>query len=442
MPTSPFSLYVHVPYCRTKCLYCDFNSYATRATPWQEYLETLTLELSAYRAHPFWGRPLKTLFFGGGTPSLFPPAFFEALLPRLFEAFPPEPDLELTVECNPGTVTLERLTGYRALGINRLSFGVQSLNPEHLKTLTRIHGPEEAKEAVWMAQAAGFEDVSIDLMFGVPGQTVEGWEAELLEALTLPLSHISVYNLTPEEGTALLKLLERGRLHLPDEAYLVTMYQRTREILRAHGFTPYEISNFSRLKPCHHNLQYWTGGDYLGLGAGAHSYARAPILPGKPDVEATPGTAVPGYSPQPWTIEGEGGCRWSVLEDPRAHQEACAAGRLPIDWHEGLTRRQFASELLLTRGRIMQGLDLEDLDARFGDPRGTSLRSAVLERAAPYLSRGLMKLELPYLALTDEGVLLADGMIRALSEALEDALERLERRSRRHGRGDTEASTP
>lgn len=437
-----FSLYVHIPYCRTKCLYCDFNSYATQKTPWQDYLETLRAELCAHRSHPFWGRRLNTLFFGGGTPSLFPPAFYEALLPELQAAFPFDADLELTMECNPGTVSLEHLAGYRALGFNRLSFGVQSLNPVHLKTLTRIHGREEALDAVRLAREAGFEDVSIDLMFGVPDQTVEEWETELAEALTLPLSHMSVYNLTPEEGTALVKLLDRGKMRLPDEEYLVTMYQRTRAMLRDAGFEPYEISNFQRLKPCRHNLQYWTGGDYLGLGAGAHSFSRAGFLPGTPDEQGE------GYLPGAQAPVGEeahltGGCRWWVEKDPARHQRLARQGRLPITSHERLSPTDAVLELLLTRGRTMAGIPLEAVAAYFEGPLRDAIPVKLKEAAAPALRRGLWTLREdadgghgptpgPTLCLTDDGVLVADALIRQLAQALENLVEQHERRARRH----------
>lgn len=414
-----FSLYIHIPWCRNKCLYCDFNSYATRATPWESYLQALLMELSAHRHHPFWNRPLDTLFFGGGTPSLFPPEFYERLLPAVFEAFPPSPQLELTLECNPGTVTRERLRGYHALGINRLSFGVQSLNPVHLKTLTRIHSPEEARQAVELAWDVGFRNVSIDLMFGVPGQTEAGWEEELLQALEWPLTHLSVYNLTPEEGTALVKALERGQLHLPDEEALVRMYQRTRTILRTHAFEPYEISNFSRQRPCQHNLQYWRGGDYLGLGAGAHSFCQAGILPGEPEEGCL------GYRPGALSSPQEptGGTRWWVIKDPSTYEHTCAQGRLPLETHEHLTPRDALSELLLTRGRLMEGLPLDELRRR----AGMKAVEALEQRAQPFLRRQLLQRTENALALTDEGVLLADSLIRALSLALDEALEREER---------------
>jgi oxygen-independent coproporphyrinogen-3 oxidase len=445
---APFSLYVHIPYCRTKCLYCDFNSYATRATPWEEYLEALTAELEAYRHHPFTGRPLRTLFFGGGTPSLFPPVFYERLLPRIFAQFPPEAGLELTLECNPGTVTLEKLCGFRAAGVNRLSFGVQSLDPAHLTTLTRIHGPQEAIDAVYLARDAGFDDVSIDLMFGIPGQTIEGWEDELARALALPLSHISVYNLTPEEGTALVKLLERGRMFLPDEEVLVTMYRRTRAILRAHGFEPYEISNFAKDRPCRHNLQYWTGGDYLGVGAGAHAFSAEGHLP--PGAERLPEAAAqrparedlvsgPALSssipaagrPGEFSSPDSGGCRWSTLRGVREYLDACGSGRPPLATVERLTLREAAAETLLTRGRLMAGIDLGAFERRFG----VKARAAVVDRAAPFVRRGLMRLESAHLAPTDEGVLIVNSLIEALSLAVDEALEAETRRTARSARG-------
>lgn len=399
--SSAVSLYVHVPWCRTRCLYCDFNSHPTQAPPWERFLAALEAHLEQLRVHPFFGRPIKTLFFGGGTPSLLPVDFYQQLIPRLQALFPTEEATEVTLEANPGTVTAAQLDGLRAAGINRLSFGVQSLNPIHLETLTRIHGREQALEAVGLAQAAGFENLSIDLMFGIPGQSLAGWRDELEEALTLPLSHLSVYNLTPEEGTALARQLDRGRLFLPDEDVLVAMYQHTRARLRAAGYEPYEISNFSRGRPCLHNLQYWLGGDYLGIGPGAHSYCRDGVLPG--EAQASRDSA---------------GCRWWELRDPVAWMERCLGGEIPLDSFELLEPRQAAQELLLTQGRLMRGIDLRELEARFG----RRARQAVLEGAGPGLRRGLWQLTDAQLGLTDDGVLVADALIRGLSMSLDGAL--------------------
>lgn len=412
----PLSLYVHIPYCRTKCMYCDFNSYATQETPWERTLYALQVELEAYQTHPFAGRPLATLFVGGGTPSLFPPTFYAQLLDTVFALFPPTPDLEQSLEANPGTIQLDQLKGYRALGFNRISFGVQSLDANHLKTLTRLHGPEEGWAAPFLARDAGFDNISIDLMFGIPNQRLEAWEEELRRATTLPITHMSVYNLTPEEGSALVGLLEKGRMTLPDETYLVQMYEATRAILRETGFQPYEISNFARPLPCRHNLVYWRRQDYLGIGAGAHSFSAEGLGPPSSLSGMAHGTdrdgSLRGAGPaaHPPT---KGGCRWSMIRALAPYHAATEAHRLPLEQVEWLSSQDAITERLLTELRLMEGLDLGALET-LGGPR---MREALTEAAAPYLEADLLRLGGARLSVTDAGVLVADAIIEQLSLA-------------------------
>jgi len=275
----PFSLYVHIPYCDSKCPYCDFNSYAVKRWPERDYRDALIAEMATYGAEPPWrDGSVQTVFFGGGTPSLFAPETIAALLDAAFRLWPRAlPGREITLEANPGTIDPLKLRGFAAAGVNRISFGVQSFQPRHLGQLGRIHSATDAIDAVEAAHAAGVENVNVDLMFAIPGQTVREWEADLATAVALRPRHISAYNLTYEDGTAFAAWRRSGALvPVPEEAE-VAMFTRTRALLAAHGYAQYEISNYATPDhACAHNLNYWHAGAYLGVGAGAHSFARVP----------------------------------------------------------------------------------------------------------------------------------------------------------------------
>lgn len=235
---APFSLYIHIPYCDSKCPYCDFNSYAVKRWPERAYRETLIAEMTAYAAQPAWrDAAVQTIFFGGGTPSLFAPESIAVLLDATARIWPrTAPRIEITLEANPGTVDVTKLRGFAAAGVNRISFGVQSFQPEHLTRLGRIHSAAEAIDAVSQARGVGFDGVNLDLMFAIPGQTVREWEADLATAVSLGTDHISAYNLTYEDGTAFGAWRRSGALlPLPEEAE-VAMFTRTQTLLGAHGF--------------------------------------------------------------------------------------------------------------------------------------------------------------------------------------------------------------
>jgi oxygen-independent coproporphyrinogen-3 oxidase len=229
-------------------------------------------QLRAAAARPEWtGRTIQTIFFGGGTPSLFAPATIADLLVAARELWPVADGAEITLEANPGTVDRDKLSGLRAAGINRISFGVQSFRDDHLKTLGRIHSAADAVAAIGGARAAGFDNLNLDLIFAVPGQTIDEWEADLRTAIDLGPDHISAYGLTYEEGTAFHAQRRSGALTpLPEEAE-VAMFTRTRAVLAARGYAAYEISNFARAgRACAHNVNYWRAGANHGVGAGAH----------------------------------------------------------------------------------------------------------------------------------------------------------------------------
>jgi putative oxygen-independent coproporphyrinogen III oxidase len=268
----PLSLYVHLPWCVRKCPYCDFNSHQHSDPPEQAYLEALLEDLDA-EVEAAQGRPIETLFFGGGTPSLMSGDFYHALMRELRARLRFAPDIEVTLEVNPGSLEQDRFAAFRAAGINRLSIGVQSFQSEQLEALGRIHGPDEARRAVATARAAGFDDFNLDLMHGLPGQTPAQARADLDEAIALAPTHISWYELTIEPNTAFYSAPPER----PDEDTLAAIEDTGLARLAQAGYQRYEVSAFARSgHECRHNLNYWRFGDYLALGAGAHGKMTFP----------------------------------------------------------------------------------------------------------------------------------------------------------------------
>ena len=264
----PLTLYIHLPWCVRKCPYCDFNSHEAReAVPEQAYVEALIADLE--QDLPLvWGRTVEAIFVGGGTPSLFTPASIDRLLGSVRARVPLRPGAEITLEANPGTVDQERFRGFREAGVNRLSLGIQSFQPGLLKAIGRIHDDRQALAAVRAAQDAGFDNLNLDLMFGLPGQDIEAALADLRSAIALQPGHLSWYELTFEPNTWFYR-------HPParaDEETLWDMQQAGADLLREAGYGRYEVSAWARHgRECRHNLNYWRFGDYLGIGAGAHA---------------------------------------------------------------------------------------------------------------------------------------------------------------------------
>jgi oxygen-independent coproporphyrinogen-3 oxidase len=272
LPLPPLALYVHLPWCVRKCPYCDFNSHAVRDTlPADEYVEALRRDLDS-ELPAVAGRRIETIFLGGGTPSLFPPEAIARLFDGVRSRITVADDAEITLEANPGTVDSDRFNEFHTAGVNRLSIGIQSFDDAKLKALGRIHGSAEARRAVEAARAAGFENVNLDLMFGLSDQTVEEALADVRTALAFEPPHLSVYQLTLEPNTAFHAQPPR----LPDDERAWEMQQRIEEELAQAGYQHYEVSAYARPGyECRHNLNYWQFGDYLGLGAGAHGKLTA-----------------------------------------------------------------------------------------------------------------------------------------------------------------------
>ncbi len=285
----PTGLYIHIPFCKKKCSYCDFVSYAGKEDLIDDYVDALCRKITALTPIPSpigrggtpmksgWVREINTIYFGGGTPTLLTPSHFKKILSNIDYRLS---IIETTVEANPGTVNKEYLRELKELGVNRLSIGAQSFNDKHLKTLGRIHDSKQIYQAVEDAKSAGFENINLDLIFAIPNQTVDEWEDDLKKAVALDPTHLSTYNLQIEEGTPLWTSIY-GELRSSfsggpiNEDIDADMYEYTIEQLTTNGFKHYEISNFA--KPgfeCKHNLNYWLNGNYIGIGAGAHSHVN------------------------------------------------------------------------------------------------------------------------------------------------------------------------
>ena len=375
----PFALYVHVPWCRHVCPYCDFNVYAAPTPPEARYVDGLTAELAAHAAAaPFASRALKTLYLGGGTPSLFSPAAVGRVLAAAARHFGIAAGAEVTLEANPGTVTRASLTGYRATGVNRLSLGAQSFHAGRLRTLGRDHTPEDSRAAVEAARAAGIENVSLDLIFAVLGQSIGVWEEDLAAAVALEPLHVSAYSLTYEERTPFHAWRARGRLVPVSEDDEATMADAAVATLAGAGYERYEISSFARPGwAARHNLCYWDGSDYLGVGAGAHSFSRLPAP----------------------------GLRWVNERAPERYLATVGATGHAVAREEHLTEAQARAEFSFCGLRQAAGVDLGGFRTRFG---------VALEIAFPHvaglINDGLVEPAGARLRLTATGIRFADAV--------------------------------
>jgi oxygen-independent coproporphyrinogen III oxidase len=275
-----YSLYLHVPFCQHRCGYCDFNTYAGQESKIPEYVDALCREIHLVGQSAGTRLPAHTIFFGGGTPSLLPAEQFEKILTTLAANFELLSEREWTLEANPGTVSLDYLKDLHRLGFNRISFGMQTANSQELRLLQRQHDMLDVISAVGWARQAGFDNLSLDLIFGLPGQPLAGWQQTVEQALRLKPEHLSLYSLIVEPGTLMQRWVDRGLVQVADEDLAADMYEWASERLDLEGFCQYEISNWARpgqdgrLFSSRHNLQYWRNQPYLGFGAGAHGFGK------------------------------------------------------------------------------------------------------------------------------------------------------------------------
>lgn len=377
------SLYLHIPFCHTRCHYCDFNTYAGILPLREPYVRAVLteIELAGKLAQLADGTPRRsrTIFFGGGTPSLLTVEQITRLLNACRKAFAVDELAEITLEANPGTLSREQLAGLRAAGVNRLSIGSQSFDAELLKTLGRIHSPQEIVQALHNARAAGFKSINLDFMFGLPGQTMRHWQETLDQALALRPEHFSLYSLIIEEGTPFYTWTSEGRIIPGDEDLCADMYEYADERLQAEGYENYEISNWSL--PGHqsrHNLTYWQNLPYLGMGAGAHSFF--------------------------------GGKRFSNILDPQEYIDLLKKQQRPEAQGETIDRAQEMTETAFLALRTAQGLHLPTFEERFAEP----FTHFVGERLRVVEEAGLLEQEQDWLRLSKRGRLLGNEVFLRL----------------------------
>jgi len=340
-----FGLYVHWPFCLTKCPYCDFNSHVRETIDQATWCRALRAEL-AHDAALVPNRTLTAIFFGGGTPSLMPPGTVAALIEDAVDLWPTTPDLEITLEANPTSVEADRFREFRAAGINRVSLGVQALNDVDLAALGRGHSAAEARAAVTLA-AETFPRHSFDLIYARPGQTVAAWDRELTEALTLTGEHLSVYQLSIEAGTVFHARHRRGELTIPDEEVGSDLYELTQDRLAAAGLPAYEISNHARPgAECRHNLVYWRGGDYVGIGPGAHGRLTLDTDDTDADTGTTTWATRKHRAPEAWLARvartGHGGDPPVKVERRDRQIELLMMG---LRLREGVSRPRFRAQI-------------------------------------------------------------------------------------------------
>ena len=277
-------LYIHIPFCQKKCLYCDFPSHDNLAHLYQPYVAALCREISGMGG-VLSGDIVDTIFIGGGTPTVLSADSLRRIVQQVHDNFDLDKNVEISIEANPGTIDQEKLLTLRAAGVNRISFGVQTFHDPLLVRIGRIHSAAQGIESIKMAKRAGFNNINVDLMYGLPGQTTEQLRASILQAIALDVTHISAYGLKVEEGTPFARMEQQGTLQLPDEEIDEGMYDLTTHLLPQQGFMRYEISNFAKAGyECRHNLKYWQYQPYLGVGAAAHSFLRSQRLANMTDV--------------------------------------------------------------------------------------------------------------------------------------------------------------
>jgi len=385
MADKPLHLYVHIPFCVRKCHYCDFNSHEHSDPDWQAYQDSLIAELQSWaQSEAFSTRSIHTVFFGGGTPSLAPPSLIKAVLDTTSELFDCSADIEISLEANPGTIDHEHFHGYRQAGINRLSIGVQSLNNQELHWLERIHDHQQAVSAFEIARKAGFDNINLDLMYGLPDQSLDSWLNTLHQAIRLGPEHLSCYQLTVEEHTRLAKTHAQSPYPLPDEECALAFLLGTRKHLLDAGYQAYEVSNFSvNGKRCRHNDAYWLYRDYIGIGAGAS---------GK------------------WDTADGGIIRYSNLRTPDRYMAAASQKGIAINSHESLNREKAGAEAAWLGLRRSAGIDRNTYRNRFG----VDIWECFSKQLQPWLTSGNIEMDTKHIKITDKGLPLTDTISSSL----------------------------
>ncbi len=378
----PISLYIHIPFCERKCPYCDFYSLTASVDLQRQFVRSLLIEIELVSTQFPNETPLvETVFFGGGTPSLLPTDELEKILRSLYSRFKIAPNAEITIEANPGTVDQGKFEAYFSMGFNRISLGIQSFRDDELRRLGRIHSAAEAEAAIRSARKAGFTNISLDLIFGIPDQTETQWQESLEKALHWQPVHISTYNLIYEADTPFWRWRESGKMRPLDEQVEWDMYCSTVETLQASGYEHYEISNFSLPgKACRHNQNYWNGTAYLGMGPSAHSF--------------------------------RGEKRWWNVRDVNAYISGLRDKKLPVGGKEILTLQQRKMEFVFLSLRQQRGISLTAYRQKFG---GNFLEefshSLEIIRRTEEKTGSLLVLQNDRLFFTTKGFWLSDSLL-------------------------------
>ena len=366
-------LYLHIPYCLHKCGYCDFNSHPENRKEAIHYIDALLKELRSYAKKEY---TVTSVFMGGGTPTILLPSQLKQILNTVQQGFNLTSDCEITIEANPATIKLQSLQEIRKAGYNRISIGVQSFDQKELQLLERVHGEKEIHSTVHRARSANFENLSMDLIFALPGQTIEKWQSNLKQAIAKNPDHLSTYNLTIEPATAFFKLHKRGKLILPNEDIQLEMYETTIRTLKDAGYQHYEISNFA--KPgmeSQHNINYWNNGEYIGVGAGASSY-----------------------------LNGE---RFKNTNLPSNYIREIKAKKNAIESRERLEPIHAMGETLMLGLRMLKGISVDAFERRFQ----VSFQKVYGKVLAPLLNQELITYNQNRIALSRKGLLLANSVI-------------------------------
>ena len=366
------SIYIHIPFCATKCYYCAFNTHTFHKDEAEAYLTALRTEMELYASKT---APLQTIFIGGGTPSILSTDALAQLFTDIHQHFQITPNAEITVECNPGTVDSEKLKVIRDNGANRLSFGLQAMQDETLKQLGRIHTVAEFLQSYRLAREGGFENINIDIIFALPDQTMEAWHYTLNEVISLEPAHISAYNLVMEEATPFYEWWQAGKLRLPTEDTEADMFQYTIDTLAAHGYTHYEICNFA--KPNHfarHNLVYWNNQPCIGLGVGACGYVNS--------------------------------VRYTNIRGIAPYINKLSQRNKPIADTEHMTGHAEKAETLMLALRKREGISLDAYQNRFGEEIETAFGN-ILKK---WFDLQLLERTSTHLRLTPRGLFLANAV--------------------------------
>ena len=371
-------IYIHIPFCLSKCPYCDFNSIVIDSELAEYYVNSLVKEILSFSENQTENLGAETIYFGGGTPSILKVSQLGSIMKAVFNSFDVKPVAEISLEVNPGTLTEEKAKDLKKLGFNRASLGVQSFKDEELKILGRAHDSKQAIKSYQLLRKY-FDNLSLDSIFGIPGQNLNSWRENLKMASKLKPEHLSVYSLTIEEGTPYHHLWKQEKLSLPDDEEVRKMYLLSINLLQKQEYRQYELSNFARKGfECQHNLRYWQGKEYLGFGAGAHSYYQ--------------------------------GVRWGNVKNVKKYIEGCKNGFSIFDFREKLTSSQKITEFILLGLRVAKGIDLR----RLKENMNFDIEEEKREEIAKLIEGRFLKKGKDNLRLTKKGILVANSIVQQL----------------------------